>query len=69
MFYSQRLNQKNTDNVCARCEKKFQAWVDYHQHVVNGRCGKIIKPVKTTTRTTKEIVAAVEATFMGFIIS
>ena len=42
MFYSQVLEICRVDNKCAKCERAFVKWSDYHTHVTTVSC---IKPV------------------------
>lgn len=37
-FYSQALNVPRKDNTCAKCEKTFEKWSDYHKHVTTVNC-------------------------------
>lgn len=38
MFYSQTIDKPQRDNTCAKCEKTFQKWSDYHTHVTTVKC-------------------------------
>lgn len=38
MFYSQMLNVPRKENTCAKCEKTFSKWSQYHEHVTTVNC-------------------------------
>jgi len=38
MSYSQMLNVARIDNRCAKCERVFAKWSEYHTHVVTIGC-------------------------------
>lgn len=38
MFYSEMLTLNRIDNTCAKCEKTFGRWSDYHMHVMTVEC-------------------------------
>lgn len=60
MFYSQLLSKPVVDNFCVKCETKFTRWTDYHKHVTEVNCLKVIKPIRTTDRTKDKIISDVE---------
>jgi uncharacterized C2H2 Zn-finger protein len=60
-FYSQTLGTAQTLNFCARCERRFERWDEYHRHVTIVTCALKIKPIRTTSRSKTEIVADWEA--------
>jgi len=61
MFYSQRLTKQQTENLCVRCETKFDRWSTYHQHVLSNDCKLAIKPLNTSGRSKEEIVKSWES--------
>ncbi len=56
MFYSQELSKQGLENLCAKCEVRFESWGAYHAHVIETKCVKKIQPKKTTGRTFDQIV-------------
>lgn len=38
MRYSQLLDVCHIDNTCAKCERTFEKWSDYHVHVTTISC-------------------------------
>lgn len=48
-------------NSCAKCEMAFPNWQTYYSHHLSATCTAKIRPVKLTSRTTKQIVLDVEA--------
>ncbi len=67
-FYSQKVVTRCADNFCARCERKFQRWDEYHAHVTDARCALRIRPIRTTNRTKMQIVLDWEVKNKGVII-
>ncbi len=57
MFYSQQIAKSvKPDNVCAKCEKKFETWSLYHDHVLRVKCVKVIRPLNTSGRSVTQII-------------
>ncbi len=67
-MYSQQVAKSHLENFCARCEKRFDSWVEYHAHVTVIRCAKKIVPLNTSGRTKMEIVRAWELVNLGVVI-
>lgn len=70
MTYAQVIGKPRVGNVCVRCETTFRQWSVYHAHVTAGvRCSRRIVPLKTSSRTTAQIVNDMEQTKLkGWII-
>jgi hypothetical protein len=69
MFYSREIAKRHLDNFCARCEKKFDEWSNYHAHITANTCYKKILPVRTSNRTKVQIVSDIEKTWGNALIS
>ncbi len=68
LFYSQILTKQQIDNLCARCEVRFDQWSMYHRHVIANTCRKQIKPFNTSGRTKHQIVTEWELQNKGAIL-
>ncbi len=60
-MYSIELMKQRKENVCARCEKHFPQWSEYHKHAMTVKCIKIIRPINTSGRTKIQIISGWEA--------
>jgi hypothetical protein len=54
-------------NICAKCKRRFLVWSEYHQHVTEVNCIKLL-PINTSGRTKAQIVAAWEEQHKGALI-
>lgn len=53
------------ENRCERCEVRFEKWELYSTHSLNGGCVKVMRPINTSGRTMKQIVADAEQTWLA----
>jgi len=56
MFYSQTLTKQQIDNLCVRCDVRFERWSEYHVHTLAKTCQAKIKPMNTSGRSKTQIV-------------
>ncbi len=68
MFYSQTLEKIKVENVCARCEKHFPTWGQYHAHAVAQLCARKLTPINLSGRSKAQIVANWELTHKEYLI-
>jgi len=57
MFYSQTLTKKTIDNLCVRCETRFNQWSEYHKHMTGIKCKVKIVALNISGRSKAQIVA------------
>ncbi len=55
-MYSITMTKKVTDNLCVRCETRFQSWSLYHAHVTGPKCVLKIVAINTSGRNRTQII-------------